>query len=256
MTRKDGLSIGEVARASGLTERALRHYEKEGLLAPGRSSAGRRAYCASDLERLAEVAALKRAGFTISQMRALLKGRVQLAAIVDAQLGLLEAERAGIETAVRLLKEVRHRLAMGEALDAPTLCALIKAGEKTMEEDKWKKVLDRYYTPEEQAHWKAEKEKSAAMAGCDQAAYTKAWEDLASRIERALPLDPASEKAKGFVAEWNKLLEPFMKAATPQMKEGAARMWSKVEEWEGEVKSPISSKVAAFMREAMARARA
>ena len=88
------------------------------------------------------------------------------------------------------------------------------------------------------------------MAGFDQAAYTKAWEDLNARIEAALPLDPASDKAQGFVAEWNTLIEPFMKMATPEMKKGAGNLWSRIDEWEGEVKSPISSKVFKFMQEA------
>lgn len=171
--------------------------------------------------------------------------------MIDAQLDALKAQKGEIETTVSLLSSVRRKLGEGEALDASTLCELIKAGERTMQDQQWKKALDRYYTPEEQAHWREQKLKMAKAGGFDQAAYTKAWEDLSRRIAAALPLDPASEKAQGFVAEWNKLLEPFMKIATPEMTKGAANLWSRIDEWEGDVKSPISSKVMTFIREAV-----
>lgn len=250
MTREKALTIGEVAARTGLTERALRHYEAEGLLKPARTSAGRRFYIARDLERLAQVVAFKRAGFTVAQIRLLIEGKAELATLIDAQLDALKAQMGEIETAVGLLSSVRRKLGEGETLDASTLCELIRTGERTMEDQQWKKVLDRYYTPEEQAHWREKKLEMANAGGFDQTAYTKAWEDLSRRIEAALPLDPASDKAQNFVAEWNKLLEPFMKVATPEMMKGAANLWSSVSEWEGDVKSPISSRVMAFMREA------
>lgn len=254
MTREEALTIGDVAARTGLTERALRHYEAEGLLRPARTAAGRRFYLARDLERLAQIAAFKRAGFTVAQIRLLIEGKAALSTLIDAQLDALKAQKSEIETAVGLLSSVRRKLGEGEALDAPTLCELIRTGERTMQDQQWKKVLDRYYTPEEQAHWRDRKLEMAKTGGFDQASYTNAWEDLSRRIEAALPLDPASEKAQGFVAEWNKLLEPFMKIATPEMTKGAANLWSRIDEWEGEVKSPISSKVVSFIREAMKRA--
>ena len=255
MTKEEALTIGEVAASTGLTERALRHYEAEGLFSPSRTAAGRRYYLARDLERLAQVTAFRRAGFTISQIRQMMGGKADLERLVEAQLEALTAQRGEIETAVALLSSVKTRLATGAAIDAATLCALIKTGEMTMEEMQWKKVLDRYYTPEEQEEWRAKKEEMAKAGGFDQASYTKSWEDLSRRIEAALPIDPASEAAQRFVGEWNRLLEPFTKAASPEMMKGASAMWSRIEEWEGEVKSPISSKVAHFIREAMKHAK-
>lgn len=251
MSRTRTMNIGEVAARTGLTERALRHYEAEGLLRPGRTAAGRRVYDAADLETLARINLLKRAGFTVAQIRELLNGAGDLRRLVEAQLEMLTLQRAQVEKAVILLCSVRDRLDQGEAVDAETLCDVIQTGEQTMQEEQWKKVLDRYYTPEEQERWRKHKQETAEMAGFDQAVYSKAWEDLNRRIEAALPLDPASDEAQGFVAEWNALLEPFMRTATPEMLKGAGRIWSNIEEWEGEAKSPISSKVVKFIREAV-----
>lgn len=250
MSRDGTLTIGEVATRTGLSERALRHYENEGLLRPARSAAGRRFYAPRDLEALARIGLLKKAGFTVAQIRTLTKGAGDLRRLVKAQLEVLTLQEAQLATAVSLLRSVRDRLDHGDPIDAETLCDLIRTGERTMQEDQWRNVLDRYYTPEEQAHWRKKKQEMAGAAGFDQEAYAKAWEDLNRRIEAALPLDPASDKAQGFVAEWNTLLEPFMKMATPEMKKGAGRLWSRIEEWEGEVKSPISSRAVNFIREA------
>ena len=81
----------------------------------------------------------------------------------------------------------RSRLDAGEALDAATLCDLIKEGEKTMADQQWKAVLDRYYTPEDRAHWAVKKaEFAAATPGFDQDAYTRDWVALDERIRAAL----------------------------------------------------------------------
>jgi MerR family transcriptional regulator, thiopeptide resistance regulator len=55
-----GRRIGALAEASGLSVRALRHYDEIGLLAPsGRSDAGHRLYSASDVERLYRIRLLR-----------------------------------------------------------------------------------------------------------------------------------------------------------------------------------------------------
>ena len=253
MTKDEALTIGEVAARSGLTERALRHYEAEGLIKPARTAAGRRFYVARDLAALAQVTAFKRAGFTVAQIRLLMDGKADLARLVEAQLETLKAQAGAIETAVRLLSSVRETLRAGGAPSAATLLELIKTGEETMEHEQWKKVMDRYYSPEEQAEWRAKKEAMAAAGGFDPAGYEKAWADLSARIQSALPLDPGSDQARGFIAEWDKLLEPFMKVATSAMLEGANRLWANVEQWEGEAKSPIPGAVWKFMAEARKR---
>jgi DNA-binding transcriptional MerR regulator len=68
-----GLTIGEVARLSGLSIETLRYYEREGLMldpAP-RDPAGRRRYGADDIAWIAALLMLRETGMTISDMRAL-----------------------------------------------------------------------------------------------------------------------------------------------------------------------------------------
>ena len=65
------LRIGELAEATGLTVRTLRHYEAVGLLQPvERSESGYRRYRAEDAERLYTIVALRRLGLSLAQIRA------------------------------------------------------------------------------------------------------------------------------------------------------------------------------------------
>ena len=57
------LTVGEVARRTGMTVRTLHHYDTIGLVSPSaRSDAGYRLYHARDIERLHAVQALKQLG--------------------------------------------------------------------------------------------------------------------------------------------------------------------------------------------------
>jgi MerR family redox-sensitive transcriptional activator SoxR len=68
------LSIGEVARRSGLASSAIRYYEGEGLIPRAGRRGGRRWYDESILLRLGIIELAKRAGFRIREIRQLLAG--------------------------------------------------------------------------------------------------------------------------------------------------------------------------------------
>jgi MerR family transcriptional regulator, redox-sensitive transcriptional activator SoxR len=65
-------SISEVAEATGLQSSALRYYERQGLITPAARVSGRRRYDPSVLQRLAAIALLQEAGFTIAEVGQLL----------------------------------------------------------------------------------------------------------------------------------------------------------------------------------------
>jgi hypothetical protein len=63
--------IHEFARLTGLTVRALQHYDHLGLLKPVRSRAGHRTYSDQDLQALVQILALKSVGVPLRQIAAL-----------------------------------------------------------------------------------------------------------------------------------------------------------------------------------------
>jgi DNA-binding transcriptional MerR regulator len=243
------LDIADVVRRTGLTSRALRFYEVRGLLAPVRTASGRRLYGAAALERINQIVALKRAGLTLAQIQRLTARRpLDLARLIDAQLEALETRHAEIAEAKQLLLSVKSRIDRGEPVDVATFCSLIRQGDAVMEHENWKKVADRYFSPEEQARW-AER-MADVPADFDQDAYSRQWADLSLRIETALPLDPAGAEAQAFLDEWQKLLAPFKAVATSEMMAGATDLYNRMDEWKGDQKPPFSMKVWQFIQAA------
>ncbi|MES2058318.1 MAG: MerR family transcriptional regulator [Pseudomonadota bacterium] len=252
----DSLAIDEVVRRTGLTSRALRFYEARGLITPLRTQSGRRWFGAADLERVHQIVALKKAGLSLGDIKRLFDRKpIDLAALLSAQRDRLADQAREISEATALIDSALSRIGRGEPLDAATLCSLIRDGEKVMTDQAkaWKDVVDRYYTPEQQAEWR---NRMADAPEFSQQAYLDKWRALSTRIEAALPLDPASDTALAFVREWFTLLEPFSRNATPAMWEGSARMYADMDHWDGEVDPGFSKTVWDFISVATAAARA
>lgn len=66
------MRIGSLARASGVSQRMLRYYEEQGLLAPARRESGYREYAERDLQTVTHIRALSAAGLTLDSIRGLL----------------------------------------------------------------------------------------------------------------------------------------------------------------------------------------
>lgn len=241
------LDIAEVAAQTGLTPRALRYYEARGLVQPQRQPNGWRLYGSAELERLHAITALKRAGFTLAQIRGVIEGRLPLLGrLVEAHLHELDARAASLAETRRLLVTVKSRIDRGEPLDVATLCSLIRQGHTTMEQQDWQRVIDRYFTPDRQAEFAAAKQRLAA--GFDQGDYQRRWEELTARIQAALPLEPASPAAQAFYDEWQALLAPFKAVATPRMLQECAGFYERMPEWQGDLQPPFSAEVWQLMK--------
>jgi DNA-binding transcriptional MerR regulator len=241
------LDIRDVARRTGLTSRALRFYEARGLLTPLRTHSGRRLYGRGELERIQQILALKRAGLSLAQIGKLTaRGGMDLGAIVEAQLKLIEERKAELDEARALLLSIKSRIDRGEPVDAATFCSLIRHGDKIMEAEDWKKVTDRYFSKEEQEHWA----KHPPQGDFDQAEYSRKWKELGDRVQAAIPAGPDSPQAQALYNEWQELLAPFKAVATPQMMAGATRLYERMDEWHGETpQAPFTPEAFHFIQE-------
>lgn len=106
MSDPDLLGISEVAEASGLQTSALRYYEREGLIASAGRVSGRRQFDPSVLQRLAAIALLQEAGFTIAEVDRLLGVGTSLQrwrSMAEEKLREIDAHLARVEAAKELL---------------------------------------------------------------------------------------------------------------------------------------------------------
>lgn len=106
------LSIGEVAKRTGLRPSALRYYEEVGLISPAGRVSGRRHYDVSVLDRLAVIACAQEAGFTIAEVRELLAGddepSARWRALAERKLREVDAIIEKAQATRRLLEESLH----------------------------------------------------------------------------------------------------------------------------------------------------
>ncbi|ADV66943.1 MerR family transcriptional regulator [Deinococcus maricopensis] len=65
----EGLRIGQVARATGVSVRAIRHYDQLGLLMPGRADNHYRTFHAADIDRVKLIQLFLSVGFTLDEIR-------------------------------------------------------------------------------------------------------------------------------------------------------------------------------------------
>src|SRR5690606_11654132 len=65
----DALTIGQLARRSGVAESALRYYEKRGLIQAEREASGHRRCRLSALRRVAFIVFAQRVGLTLEEVR-------------------------------------------------------------------------------------------------------------------------------------------------------------------------------------------
>lgn len=101
----------QAARRLGVSVKALRVYERLGLVKPRRTKQDWRVYTPEDIDRLARALAFKAMGFGLSQIAALLDaGPDEVAAAMVAQEAQLRDRRAALDDALDTLRDARRRL--------------------------------------------------------------------------------------------------------------------------------------------------
>jgi DNA-binding transcriptional MerR regulator len=89
------LSVGKLARQAGLTAKAVRHYDRIGLLRPEViDDSGYRWYSAAQVESARQVARLRRLDLPLDEVRRYLTDQSTLAAVLDTHRRRLEARLA------------------------------------------------------------------------------------------------------------------------------------------------------------------
>jgi DNA-binding transcriptional MerR regulator len=113
------LKIGELAKRTGLTVRALHHYDGIGLLSPSaRSDAGYRLYNQVDIARLHRIQALRRFGLSLADIGAYLtRPDLPLAAVVAQQIDMLTRQIDQASALRDRLSRLQGQLAQGQEPD-------------------------------------------------------------------------------------------------------------------------------------------
>lgn len=126
------MTIGQLAKASGVGIETIRYYEKEGLLeTPRRRISGYREYDDSVIPRLRFIRRAKQLGFTLAEINELLALRLDRRASCGRVKQQAESKIADIEAKLKSLRRMKSALLdLSEACDesAPTSqCPILNA---------------------------------------------------------------------------------------------------------------------------------
>lgn len=122
------LNPAEAARRLGASAKALRVYERAGLIAPLRTEAGWRAYGPREMARGAEIVSLRALGLSLAAVGRVLDGDARdLEPALAAQQASLEARIRQLNSAVASIRTTRAGLAGAAAPSVGALAELARA---------------------------------------------------------------------------------------------------------------------------------
>lgn len=106
--------IREVARATGLTSRTLRHYEQIGLLTPSRvADNGYRFYGEAEMSRLYRILSLRALELPLAAIRTALADEATLTEAIESHLTFLEERRERTNQQIRAVRQTLDAVKRG-----------------------------------------------------------------------------------------------------------------------------------------------
>jgi DNA-binding transcriptional MerR regulator len=246
-TDKKLFQTQEFANLSGVTVRTLHHYDRLGLLKPSRyTGAGFRLYSEDDFARLEQIVALKFIGFSLNEIKNILKhGTSDLAMTLRQQREAIQEKRDRLELAVKAIERAEYVVATSRAPGWETFAKIIEVINMQSNMD-WTK---KYYSEEAQR----EIQKRAATIPREVIEQgQRDWATLIGEVESAVAAgeDPASEKSQALAARWSELVKGFT-GGNPEIQKGLNRMYSDRENWPSTMPKPFSDDVQEFIAKAM-----
>ena len=197
--------IGELAKATGLTVRAIHHYDEIGLLKPSqRTESDYRIYDRADVARLQQIISLKELGFPLEQIKTLLdKREYSQRQIVDMHLEQMTQELEKRAQVRDQLQDLANSLEVNENVSIERLIKIIEVINLKHEH-----VFDPKFTAEEEAKLASRREELGEEAI---AQGENEWPALiaSARAHMEAGTPPNDPEVQKIAKRWNELVEMF-----------------------------------------------
>jgi len=196
-------TIGQLARRTGVSIRALHHYDEIGLLSPAeRTDSGYRLYVAEDIARLHRIKALRQLGFTLTEIRNLLEQcAVSPREMVEDHLRQMRAHMELEQRLCERLQMLARRLSSAESISSEEFLDVIEVMSMVEKNEK-------YYIPEQLA-WLRERADTIGEERIH--AVESEWPELIAQVRTEMErgTDPRDERAQRLAARWRGLIQEF-----------------------------------------------
>ncbi|MFC7895248.1 MerR family transcriptional regulator [Streptomyces sp. NPDC057381] len=194
------MTIGELARATGLTVRTIRYWSDEGALPPvTRSTGGYRLYDAASVARLELIRTLRELGLGLDAVHRVLAGEETLAQVAAAHVSALDAQIRSLRVTRAVLSTVARRGSTAKETTLMNKLARLSAAER-------RRIIDDFM--------------AEVFEGID-----TADPDIRTRLRLAaadLPDDPTPEQVDAWVELAELVQDPGFRATMRRMIESNA----------------------------------
>ena len=204
----------DVARRFGITIKALRLYERAGLIRPVRDDHGWRTYGQTECERLHLILLLRRIGLSVARIGEMLAGnQPDIAAVLDLQAAALTEQQERVGEALALIGRARQHLAEHGGIDREALAALARTEPLRLRRTPaLRTIAQRCFTPDQRL--------LARKTPPIESEWAKVYRELAAIIEGS----PKTPRAQRLGARAASLIER-MTEGDPVMRDALARFW-------------------------------
>jgi MerR family transcriptional regulator, thiopeptide resistance regulator len=194
------LTIGVLARRTGLSVRTLHHYDHVGLLKPSdRTAAGYRLYGLRDVIRLQQIVMLRSIGMSLDDIRrAMSRDGTTLRGAIEAHARRL---RDRIDGERRLLRRLERTAETLRRKQKPTIDDVIRTVEAIT-------MMDEYFT-DEQREWMKERR---VTVGEDRIREVEAeWPPLIAAVREEMKGGPSPDdpRVQALAERWGALVQEF-----------------------------------------------
>ena len=192
--------VGELASRTGLSVRALHHYDEIGLLSPSlRTPSGHRLYQQADIARLQQIQSLRLMGIPLEEVKQLLDGAAMSPReVIDLHLARLHEQIALQNRLAERLKGLATHLDMVEGASIEDLCQIIQVTT----------AMEKYFTTEQ---LEVLRERRTNIGEAHMNEVHNEWNEIIPKVRKAIAenVDPTSPEILAIARRWKALVEEF-----------------------------------------------
>jgi len=231
----------EFAGLTGVTVRALHHYDELGLLNPRRSESGYRLYGEAEFARLQQIVTLKFIGLTLKEIKTLLgQMSFDLSSTLEIQRDLIQAKRRKLDSVAKAIELADQSLKAEGRPDWNLFRRIVEEIEMESQTDWMKKYYTQDQLDELANRWQPEMQEQV----------TKEWNAIYTDTELLANEDPASSKAQALAERWEKQIAAFT-GGNSEISDSLMKLYQDRDNWPKDVTKKwgptLSKKAEAFI---------
>ncbi len=233
-------TVKQVSRLTGVSVRALHHYDAIGLLRPTQvTAAGYRLYDDAALARLRSILLYRELDFSLQEIRAMLDSpHFDAAAALEQQIALLQARRDRLDRLIRHARALQTKGELNMSFDAFDTTELEQYRQEAMQRWSGTSAWEEYERRGNDAD-------AAQPAGAQLMA-------LLARIGALRPLAPDNNTVQNQVAELQAYITRHFYTCTDELLAGLGQMYTADERFRKNIDNAGGEGCAAYVSQAIA----